>query len=78
MPPQNNSKKDENLKIFVVRTIDDFVEKTFMTGVADFAFVPVKEARRYAGKREDCYIATDDETISQKYGIKLLTNIYPY
>ena len=73
---QNNSKKDENLKIFVVRTIDDFVEKTFVTGVADFAFVPVNEAKRYAGKRNNCYIATDDETISKEHGIKLLKNQY--
>ena len=76
MPAQNNSKKEENLKIFVVRTIDDFVEKTFMTGVADFAFVPVNEAKRYAGKRNNCYIASDNEEISQKYGIKLLKNQY--
>ena len=45
-----------------------------MTGVADFAFVPVNEAKRYAGKRKDCYIATDDEAISQKYGVQLLKN----
>ena len=78
MPAQNNSKKDENFKIFVVRTIDDFVEKTFVTGVADFAFVPVNEAKRYIENKKDFYVATDNEEISQKYGIKLLKNSYPY
>ena len=72
MPTQNNSRKNGNFRIFVVRTIDDFVENTFMTGVSDFIFVPVNEAKRYAGKREDCYIATDNEEISQKYGIQLI------
>ena len=69
---QNNSRKDNNISIFVVRTIDDFIEKTFMTGVKDFAFVPINEARRYAGKREDCYIATDNDEIAQTYGILLM------
>ena len=73
---QNNSRTDENFKIFVVRTIDDFVEKSFVTGVSDFVLVPITEARRYAGKRNDCYIATDNETISIEYGIELIKNQY--
>ena len=80
---QNNSKTDENFKIFVIRNkiesgtnIDDFVEKIFLTGVRDYVFVPLIEARRYCSTRENCYVATDNEEISQKYGIKLLKNQY--
>ena len=76
MPAQSNPRKDNNFSVFVIRNIDDFVEKTFMTGVADFVFVPVNEAKRYAGKREDCYVATDNEEISKEYKIKLKKENY--
>mgnify|MGYP001579245040 CR=1 FL=1 len=71
--------KPTNFKIFVV-TIDGIVEKieaTYITGVRDFVVVPLNEARRVVEKLGDSYcIATDDESVAEQYGIKLIKTKY--
>ena len=73
---KSTRQKNENFSVFVVRTIDDFVEKTFETGVIDFVFVPISEAKRYIGKRKDCYLATEDRSIAKDYSLKLINQEY--
>lgn len=72
----SDQNKLEKFNIFVVRTIDNFIEKPFVTDVKDFVSVPIGEAKRYIGKREDCYIATDIQEIANQYGIKFLEPKY--
>ncbi len=73
---QNNSRKDENFNIFVVSSIiDDVIRETYVTGVRDFVFVPVNEARRAVARLgNNYYIATDNPEIAKEYKIKLREN----
>ncbi len=74
---QNNSRKGDNFSIFVVSSIDDVIRETYITGVRDFVFVPVNEARRAVAKLgNNHYIATDNPEIAKEYGIKLLKNSF--
>ena len=68
--------KSKTFKIFVVRSIDDKVEEVYTTGVRDFVFVPIKEAKRTIEKNgHGYYMATDDKGVAEQYGIKLIYTI---
>lgn len=73
---QVNPRKDENFSIFVVSSIiDDVIRETYVTGVRDFVFVPVNEARRAVARLgNNYYIATDNPEIAKEYKIKLREN----
>lgn len=70
---QSHNIKDENFRIFVVRTIDDAVRETYVTGVRDFIFVPLRQAEISATRLgNEYYVATDNVDISKEYNLRLL------
>ena len=76
---QSFQKKEENIKIHVVRSIDDVIVKTFTTGVRDFVHVPIGEAQgfiRYNKFGPDHYIATKDKDIAEEYGLRTIKEFY--
>lgn len=86
---ENNSRKDENFRIFVVRTIDSIIEnkssgieivenETYTTGVKDYVSVQINEARRTADRlgKEGYDVATDNPEIAKEYNLKLIKAEY--
>lgn len=73
---QEQNTKPRNFKIFVVKSIDGVVDKiegTYLTGIREFVFVPINEAKRSAEKLGNGhFIATDDLEIAQQYGLRLI------
>ena len=75
MLSQNTPRKDENFSIFVVGSIDDAIRETYVTGIMDFVFVPVNEAKKAVARLgNNHYIATNNPEIAKEYGIKLKEN----
>ena len=74
---QVNDIKEENFKIFVVRSLDDVVERTYVAGPRDLVYVPINEAKRYIERNGNgFFIATDDSGIAKQYELKLLETRY--
>ena len=68
--------KPRDFKIFVVRSIDDTIELTYSTGVRDFVYVPLNQARRAVERLQNGhYIATDDADIARQYGLNLIKKL---
>lgn len=81
---QERTKQTGNFRIYVVKSLDEVVnvEETFTTGVREFVYVPINEAKRTIErkiKKEEgngYYIATDDESVAAQYNLRLLGTKY--
>ena len=73
MENQNNAGKNDTINIYVARITDGAIKLKYTTGIKEYAYVPVSEAKRALERLGAGYeLVTDDQDVAKEYCLNLM------